>query len=71
MIQELQRKEKSLFEIKGHSLPISEKMLKTETGNKMYGKEVIKLLLDQQGDRIEITEDVVKAAKGNLVNEEK
>lgn len=34
-------------------------MLKTETGNKMYGKEVIKLLLGLQGDQTEITEDVV------------
>jgi hypothetical protein len=40
-------------------------VVKAAAGN---GKEVIALLLDQRGDQITITEEVVKAAAGNWEN---
>jgi hypothetical protein len=39
--------------------------LKSAAGNSGNGEEIMTLLLDWQGDQIQITEDVVKAAAGN------
>ena len=40
-------------------------MVKAAVGNEGSGREVIMLLLNQRGDEIKITEEVVKAAVGN------
>jgi hypothetical protein len=40
-------------------------MVKAAASNRRNGKEVMALLLDRRGDRIEVTEDVVKAAARN------
>ncbi|GKT92452.1 ankyrin domain protein [Colletotrichum tofieldiae] len=47
---------------------VSAKVLEAAAGNEENGKEVTKLLLDQRGDQITITEEVVEAAAGNIWN---
>ncbi|KAK7398584.1 hypothetical protein QQX98_012040 [Neonectria punicea] len=47
---------------------VTARVVKAAAGNRGDGKEVMALLLDQQGDQITITEEVVKAAAGNYGN---
>ncbi|KFY17970.1 hypothetical protein V492_00220, partial [Pseudogymnoascus sp. VKM F-4246] len=46
-------------------IEITENVVEAATGNERSGKEVVTLLLDQRGDDVRITDNVVKAAARN------
>jgi predicted acetyltransferase len=46
-------------------------VVKVVAGNKGYSKEVIALLLNQRGNEVQITKEVVKTAAGNRYSSKK
>ncbi|KAH8775313.1 heterokaryon incompatibility protein-domain-containing protein [Diaporthe sp. PMI_573] len=53
----------------GHnSLQLLFNKTKAAAGNEKYGERIIRLLFDQQGEKVKVTEDVLKAAAGNKEN---